>query len=133
MSLTNSSLQNFLDQFSTVALVRVEMTQGSVPREAGTWMLVSPDECFGTIGGGQLEYMAIDEARALFKNGGNNRTLQIPLGPDIGQCCGGNVKVLVEILDSDGRQVVVKEQQIQISSHPFCLCFWRRTRWQGSD
>ena len=37
-------------------LVRVESTQGSVPREAGAWMAVLSDQVLGTSGGGHLEY-----------------------------------------------------------------------------
>ena len=50
-------------------LVRVEATQGSAPREAGTWMAVWPDALPGTIGGGQLEFQAIGEARAVLNKG----------------------------------------------------------------
>jgi xanthine dehydrogenase accessory factor len=48
-------------------VVRVEVAQalGSTPRESGAWMLVSRDGLFGTIGGGQLELMAVTQARAL--------------------------------------------------------------------
>ena len=52
-------------------LVRVESARGSTPREAGAWMLVSRGGTLGTIGGGQLEYMAIDAARALLARGGD--------------------------------------------------------------
>ena len=45
-------------------LVRVESTQGSVPREAGTWMAVFAEGLVGTIGGGHLEFEAIAQARA---------------------------------------------------------------------
>ena len=45
-------------------LVTVEATQGSAPREAGAWMLVTPGGTANTIGGGQLEFQAIDEARS---------------------------------------------------------------------
>ena len=45
-------------------LVRVTATQGSVPREAGTWMAIWATGETGTIGGGQLEYQAIQQARA---------------------------------------------------------------------
>jgi xanthine dehydrogenase accessory factor len=75
------------------ALVRVEAARGSTPREEGAWMLVSARETLGTIGGGQLEYMAIDAARAMLARGEDRRTLDIPLGPEIGQCCGGRVVV----------------------------------------
>ena len=47
----------------------------------------------GTIGGGQLEYMALDQARALLASGGLAARMDVPLGPEIGQCCGGRVQV----------------------------------------
>ena len=72
-------------------LVTVTKTRGSAPREPGAWMWVGPDRVSGTIGGGQLEYMAIDAART-----GRLGTLDIPLGPEIGQCCGGHVTLLLE-------------------------------------
>ena len=73
-------------------LVRVEATEGSVPREAGTWMAVWPHALTGTIGGGQLEFQAVREARA-WLNGGEpiDGVRRYPLGPSLGQCCGGVV------------------------------------------
>lgn len=76
-------------------LVRVEATEGSAPREAGTWMLVWAQGLTATIGGGQLEFQAIDEARALLRaaTGADAAPLRkrYPLGPSLGQCCGGVV------------------------------------------
>jgi xanthine dehydrogenase accessory factor len=54
-------------------------------------MFVSPDNTRGTIGGGQLEYMAIDRARQMLARGELHARMDIPLGPEIGQCCGGRV------------------------------------------
>ena len=51
-------VENFLN-FPIGDLVPV----GVYDREKGAWMLVSPTAIFGTIGGGQLEFMAIDKAR----------------------------------------------------------------------
>ncbi len=76
-------------------LVRVEAARGSTPREAGAWMLVSRGGILGTIGGGQLEYLAIDAARALMARGGVRQSLDVPLGPEIGQCCGGRIRLSV--------------------------------------
>jgi xanthine dehydrogenase accessory factor len=59
-------------------------------------MLVSRTGALGTIGGGQLEYMAIDAARAMLARGGERETLDVPLGPEIGQCCGGRTRIAVE-------------------------------------
>ncbi len=104
-------LREFIAGSGPVALVEVAGTRGSTPREKGAYMLVSPTSTHGTIGGGQLEYMAIDKARQLLGVGPARRgeqpaqhridvhevcaTLDVPLGPEIGQCCGGRVEVLI--------------------------------------
>lgn len=71
--------------------VRVISARGSTPREAGAEMIVTRDDTQGTIGGGQLEYMAIDRARQMLARGEAEARMYIPLGPEIGQCCGGRV------------------------------------------
>lgn len=110
------SLRTFLAAHNSVALVEVAGTKGSTPREKGAWMLVSPSAIHGTIGGGQLEYMAIDKARQMLEaEAGPPKspqtttkkaridvdevctTLDVPLGPEIGQCCGGRVEVLIRL------------------------------------
>ena len=73
-------------------LVRVVRTQGSAPREAGTWMAVWAEGLTATIGGGQLEYQATDEARGWLAGGAAIEGVRrYPLGPTLGQCCGGVV------------------------------------------
>jgi xanthine dehydrogenase accessory factor len=160
-------LSAFLDGPAT-ALVEVASAKGSTPREQGAWMLVSKTAIFGTIGGGQLEYMAIDKARMMLRgeersaegrekandlafsttnarseseglkpkameggqaaarqpnltagegvpstaamtppgrfaatlpSRGRETLLSIPLGPEIGQCCGGRVDVSIRQVD----------------------------------
>ena len=71
--------------------VRVISARGSTPRDAGAEMFVRPDSVQGTIGGGQLEYMAIDRARQMLADDEAEARMDIPLGPEIGQCCGGRV------------------------------------------
>jgi xanthine dehydrogenase accessory factor len=71
--------------------VRVISALGSTPRDVGAEMFVGPDKVEGTIGGGQLEYMAIDRARAMLASDEAEARMDIPLGPEIGQCCGGRV------------------------------------------
>lgn len=70
-------------------VVEVAASQGSVPREAGTRMLVAADEVLGSIGGGHLELQAITDARRLLAEGGPGFEQRIALGPTLGQCCGG--------------------------------------------
>lgn len=79
------------------ALVSVSRTQGSVPREAGTWMAVWPGEQVGTIGGGHLEWDALKQARdALVAGVSAPWTQRVALGPSLGQCCGGVVELRFE-------------------------------------
>lgn len=73
-------------------LIEITQAKGSTPREEGTFMLVAENTIWGTIGGGQFEYMAIDNARAMLSGGGETM-MDIPLGPEIGQCCGGRTKL----------------------------------------
>jgi xanthine dehydrogenase accessory factor len=64
-------------------------------------MVVRPDGAFhGTIGGGQLEFRMLDSARDMLREGrGAARIVDQALGPDLGQCCGGRVKILIETFD----------------------------------
>lgn len=83
-----------------VAMVSVLATEGSAPRGAGTRMLVTADGLFGTIGGGALEFRAVEQARAVLAHApGTWRVQDYPLGPLLGQCCGGQVRLLVEHVD----------------------------------
>jgi xanthine dehydrogenase accessory factor len=82
-----------------VARVVVAETAGSVPREAGTAMLVWPGGQDGTIGGGALEWDAAAAARVLLATGGSATVTRQALGPDLGQCCGGRVTLVSEIWD----------------------------------
>lgn len=76
-----------------VILIRIEAAEGSTPREAGACMAVSATGTAGTVGGGQLEFHCIDIAREMLAAGETCRQLDIPLGPQMGQCCGGRVVV----------------------------------------
>ncbi len=84
------------------ALVSLVKVEGSSPRESGARMIVRPSGAFnGTIGGGALEWQALDEARAALAAGrGAARRRTISLGPDLAQCCGGRVQWLIETFDA---------------------------------
>lgn len=75
-------------------------TQGSVPREVGASMVVTEDGVSGTIGGGALEFEAIHRAREVLASGAD-RVDRLPLGPGLGQCCGGAVTLLTERWDAE--------------------------------
>lgn len=81
-----------------VARVVIAGVKGSTPRGTGTAMLVWAEGQSGTIGGGSLEFQATRLARSLLAAEGRwaRQVLTIPLGPALGQCCGGQVTLLIE-------------------------------------
>ena len=99
-----SAVAEMLAAHGACALVTVATVRGSAPREAGARMVVGPDGGFrGTVGGGELEWRAIGAARdALSRRDAPAASLsRFALGPDLGQCCGGSVRVLNEVFGRD--------------------------------
>jgi xanthine dehydrogenase accessory factor len=83
------------------ALVTLARVDGSSPREAGARMVVRPSGGFhGTIGGGALEFAALEAANEVLRRGrGPAFRRSLALGPELGQCCGGRVEWRVETFD----------------------------------
>ncbi|KRB26399.1 MULTISPECIES: xanthine dehydrogenase accessory protein XdhC [Mesorhizobium] len=132
------SLKDFLAGQDRLALVEVAGTKGSTPREKGAFMLVSPSATSGTIGGGQLEYMAIDRARQMVASSPRRKrqgkearievdevcaTLDVPLGPEIGQCCGGRVEVLIRLIDNAIEQRLIADAEAEEAHLPHVYIF----------
>ena len=84
--------------------VPVTRTAGSVPRGAGTQMMVWADRTEGTIGGGALEWQAMRHARTMLVEGRVAAALTLPLGPALGQCCGGSVTL--DFAEAEGLEAV---------------------------
>lgn len=80
-----------IDAAQPAVWVAITSTRGSAPRAAGAVMLVTADDAVDTIGGGTLEFRAIALARALLARNAPAAHVQVPLGPSLGQCCGGRV------------------------------------------
>src|SRR5208282_5257559 len=85
----------------SAALVTLARVQGSSPREAGARMVVRSSGGFhGTIGGGALEWAALEAAQSALKEGrGPARRRSLALGPELAQCCGGRVVWRIETFD----------------------------------
>ncbi len=103
-------------------LVEITEAKGSTPREAGTFMLVGEASIWGTIGGGQFEYMAIDNARSLL-SGGGEAMMDIPLGPQIGQCCGGRTRLTFSVVTPSLAQTLRQRLQRDEDTRPAVFLF----------
>jgi xanthine dehydrogenase accessory factor len=125
MATTTESLKAFFGAADRVALVEVARAKGSTPREAGAYMLVSRRAIHGTIGGGQLEFMAIDQARQMLADarGPHEFVLDIPLGPEIGQCCGGRVEVLIRLIDEKLKAELIEAAESEEARLPHIYLF----------
>ena len=118
-------------------VVSIASTQGSVPRESGTWMAVFASQIVGTIGGGHVEFEAIAEARALLNGSGTSSpsfpqsTPSFPrrrestaeayekryvLGPSLGQCCGGVMTLHYEKHSALGSKHAGYSQKMPLNS-----------------
>jgi xanthine dehydrogenase accessory factor len=85
-------------------LVTLASVRGHSPREAGAKMVVAADRTWGTVGGGNLEAVAVERARELLGAPSSSSTLvtvalsdKAPYQHGV-QCCGGEVTMLLEPL-----------------------------------
>ena len=99
--------------------VTVDATLGSVPRDAGSWMAVFAGDTMGTIGGGQVEFQAIAEARRRLSGTQGEALLRYPLGPSLGQCCGGVMSLRFERVDTF--DVAAMRQRLRQKLQPVAL------------
>ncbi|WEZ82872.1 xanthine dehydrogenase accessory protein XdhC [Rhizobium sp. 32-5/1] len=118
MNFAIDSLEAFLEREYRLVIVEIVEAMGSTPREAGAFMLVSPTDTHGTIGGGQMEHLAIDNARALLAGVTDRFEMDIPLGPDIGQCCGGRVVIGFRIGDDGERDRLQEQLRTRVAAMP---------------
>lgn len=134
-------------QHADGVLVSVDSVEGSGPREKGAWMVVFATRQVNTIGGGHLEFQAIDEARALLQNRKTSSspasaltaetkpsnlhaplrptheddvyTLRYALGPALGQCCGGVVHLRYERITAT--DIAHLKQRLLSATQPLAL------------
>jgi xanthine dehydrogenase accessory factor len=87
------ALRQVLAAGEPAVIVCVDRAQGSTPRDEDAAMLVTAHDIAGTIGGGRLEWIAIARARDMLREDVARDVLDVPLGPAVGQCCGGHVRL----------------------------------------
>lgn len=111
-----SALADLLVYLRTAPAVLVEVVdaRGSVPREVGAWMAVLPDGQLGTVGGGHLEWQALQRARAMLPRVDCAvETHTVVLGPSLGQCCGGELGLRYERVDATRSDALIQ----RLSAH----------------
>jgi xanthine dehydrogenase accessory factor len=106
-----AALDGFLHAQKDVIEVRIMQVQGSVPRGVDAVMFVTAQEVWGTIGGGQLEFRMIDLAKGMLTTGQKRETHSIPLGPEIGQCCGGRVDLELSHMSAESKMHALQVAQ----------------------
>ena len=92
-----NKLTSNIDYKKNIIKAKIINVKGSSPNKINDFMLVAPKDIFGTIGGGNLEYLVIEESKLMLKNKSKRKKLNIPLGPGIGQCCGGYVEIILTL------------------------------------
>ncbi|WP_064742140.1 xanthine dehydrogenase accessory protein XdhC [Inquilinus limosus] len=117
------TLRLWLGDGEPTVLVTLAEARGSTPREAGVHMLVTAGASRGTIGGGRMEWDAIAAARALIIAKERSRRVEIPLGPAIGQCCGGFVAIDLELADGAILARIEAEEANEAATCPSVLIF----------
>ena len=89
-------------------IVTILAVEGSAPRDAEAKMIVDHDKIYDTIGGGNLEYQAIDRARQLLSAGQHAIVREsFTLGSDLTQCCGGKVELLFECIPATNFNIIL--------------------------
>lgn len=104
----SAAIQHCQQSGSGYVIATIINTQGSTPRDGGSKMVITSDAAYDTIGGGQLEFLLVQQARELLAQ---NKTCQIlkpiPLAAEAAQCCGGNVTVMLEAFAACSWQIAL--------------------------
>lgn len=123
MSAAREDVRDFLRRAQAAILVEVTGAAGSTPRDTDAFMLVSERGTFATIGGGQLEYMAIDHARRALRFNVAAEPMDVPLGPEIGQCCGGRVGLTFTAVTPTIARDLIARSDREMASRPHVYVF----------
>jgi len=112
-----------IDRAEPAILVELAEVLGSAPREAGAMMLVTDTATFGTIGGGELEWRAMQRARDALAGDDVPEQIDLPLGPALQQCCGGHVTLTLTRLDPARREGLARRLEEVRSTWPRLVLF----------
>jgi xanthine dehydrogenase accessory factor len=122
MSVSFNRAETFFNAHDRVVLIEVEQAKGSTPRQEDAFMLIDTIDAIGTIGGGQLEYMAIAHARKILQGDGEHK-LTLALGPALNQCCGGHVSLNFKLLENNDRATLLERLKLNEDAQPWIYIF----------
>lgn len=103
-----SALADLQQRGEPCVLVTIIEERGSTPRNSGSKMVVTAERIFETIGGGHLEFKAMEIAREMLENRTQDTRLErFSLGASLGQCCGGATVLLFEPMGQPQAHIAV--------------------------
>ncbi len=103
-----SALAELQQQGQPCVLVTIIEELGSTPRNAGSKMVVTADRIYETVGGGHLEFKAMELAREMLASRTQDTRLErFSLGASLGQCCGGATVLLFEPMGQPQARIAV--------------------------
>ena len=116
--------EHFIKTEKDIALVELTTVRGSSPREVGAWMLVSPQKCLNTIGGGVLEFSMVAEAKKMMKDKSVDKlSFKSTLNPKFDQCCGGVVSCQISTVTKSTMKMIEKRIKNEISNYKSLYLF----------
>lgn len=135
-----SKLNELRNSGQLMVLVTVTKTEGSTPREIGAKMLVLANgSFFGTIGGGGVEKMALEEARKCLDEG-ISRTFEIALTEKNKMLCYGKMELYMDVIFNNPQVYIFGAGHVGqalsrvLAETPFVIHLVdEREEWIGSD
>ena len=116
--------EHFIKTEKDIALIELITVKGSSPREVGAWMLVSPQKCLNTIGGGVLEFSMIAEAKKMMEDRSVDKlSFKSNLNPKFDQCCGGVVSCQISTVTKSTMKMIEKRIKNEISKYKSLYLF----------
>jgi xanthine dehydrogenase accessory factor len=99
--------------------------RGSTPRESGSWILIDESQIMGSVGGGELERTIIEAGQAMLAGNGDwtRSIVHCVLGPDMRQCCGGALEIMLQPIDASASLWLQKARAKQHSNNRASVLF----------
>jgi len=109
-------ITELVDDGEAAAMLTIVGKDGSAPRDVGDRMLVTADGNYGTIGGGTVEHLAIEDARAVLDGEADSgvRTYELEPGGNTGMVCGGSMDVFIERIRGRARLYIAGGGHISV-------------------